>query len=343
MEAANWLTLIATWAAAWSLCMEIVVRAIDEPSVERGELLRRADRIVAKPPNLILGEPRLWNAFLRLRGFAGVLSMEVGLRLVSMPTAARIAPALVDPNVPPVWLRRLHQAIRTDYIAVRPSPAEPADRELADEASDFQQIATAGLLKAYRSLGEMYAAQVPWPLQLDSRRRLGLAALPDRGWNWDYLFHRNKIVRAIMAFGPLEQAETLRLSAHQALRDHWEQRDARTRNPAGGFRDVDNLIEAALDGRVLNPRGATILNRDGATAGRPTPETETARIEAATRKRDSIISTMRDQYGDKAVVVAEQLLAGKSVREAAASAEVSRQMADRYRIRLLQVAESLRN
>jgi hypothetical protein len=92
MERADWVTLLSNVALAWSLCMEIVVRAIDAPDEEPARILRSADEIVDRPPTIIiLGDPALWERFKVLRRFGTILLAELNRRLQRIRKASEIA------------------------------------------------------------------------------------------------------------------------------------------------------------------------------------------------------------------------------------------------------------
>jgi Sigma-70, region 4 len=219
-------------------------------------------------------------------------------------------------------LARLELAIESPRLAHVMRKERSRD---AEQAKEFRQIAITGFLETYENLGKAYADLVPADVKLASRRCLGLDGLPDRGWHWD-LFHRNKIARVLMKFGPLERAELLDDAAYQALRGHWEKRDAKMRKPSGGFIDLDNLTTRALD--------ETILDSDGASAGYSTPETEIIdkEIQAEKNERRVRIIALIKQLPPRQRAVWEALLAGKPHAEAAKAGNVTERMVRKYKM-----------
>jgi hypothetical protein len=314
-----WPTLLENLAVAHSLCLEIAVRAIEVPGESQAQVLRRAHQLIISPLSLpCVGPPLLWSRFLRLRPVAEALMAET-VRRLGEGSATALVPFLISPEAIDNDFAGFHRAIR------------PRGARLWD---DYQrQRVSEGVYEMRHGLGAIYGARVPrngYPTDPDisARRDAGLADLPANGWDWP-VFYRNKIIRTLETFGPVEQAGRLKEAGRQALRRDWEAEAAASRQPAGGFRDIDELMDQGVD----QGAEALFLDPTGAPLEVITPEDEVAKKEVDQRK----LEFMRRHYGAKAAAVTRALLQDASISDAAKAGGVTDRHARRIRTKLAEL------
>jgi len=314
---ADWRALLTNLAITRSLALEIAVRAIDSQECERGQVLRRAYAIVENPPPFILGNTTQWQRLLWLRKLGDFFQHEVYQRTQGHPAAEVLCRTLISTWDDGAEVRSLAppedtlvRALKVENISVYQQRSEYL--QSTDEQHDLQHTAIHGLLKTYAGLGEIYAAGVPARLNLPVRRTLGLAGLPDRGWDWP-LFHRNKVYRVLVGFGPLAQLDALVGAGHHALRAQWSEEGALKRRPPDGLRFDDLVGDAFADWNDA---------RD--------PETLAAERQEKQQSREKIRRALERRGGAKAVKYFDARLQDLSSGEAAVYVGISKRQAARY-------------
>jgi hypothetical protein len=255
LSTVTWQDIITNWTVAWSLCMEIVIRAIDSPDVAPAAILRRAYDLVADPPPAILGDPILWARFRWSRRLANVFFGEITGRLRDRPAAARaLTVALLSPGSDS---NQLEHAIRVQRVSLKNLRAyDDADPMEGDE--DLRQTAIESTLQTYQHSGLRYGSRVPVRLKLASRRQFGLEELPGGRWNWE-VFYREKIRRNLMTFGPLKHDEALTNAASEALHDHWKKQKTLGRSATSTALDYLVSFAAVAQGEADHLNSETAL------------------------------------------------------------------------------------